>query len=175
MSDDKVQGGTTVSGDLLFAIFFLICTLFLVSQIPWQVQWFSGTKLFAQPAFWPVVSLTGMTVFGLFHMATRFRKDDLRREWLELGYWVLSVEYVIWFMAYVHAVPFAGYLLSTIIFAPLLSYRREYRSAKMLLASAGMGLVTVLFFKSFLSVKIPGGLIYEYLPNGLRTFMIVYF
>ncbi len=175
MSENSGQNQKPVSGDVLFAAFFLILSAYLVSQIPWQVQWFKGTKLFAQPAFWPVVSLAGMLIFALFHFATRFRRDDWGREWAEAAVWTRSVEYVVWFMIYVHAVPLIGYLLSTLIFAPVLAYRRGYRQPKTLLAAAGVGLLTVLFFKSFLPVKIPGGAIYEYLPNGLRSFMIINF
>jgi len=149
--------------------------MFLVSQIPTQVQWFKGTKLFAQPAFWPVVSLTGMLVFGALHFATRVRKDDMRRDWAEAAFWLRSVEYVVWFMIYVHSVPVIGYLLASVIFAPALAYRQGYRSARMVLAAVGMALVTVLFFKTFLSVRIPGGAIYEYLPSAARSFMITYF
>ena len=35
--------------------------------------------------------------------------------------------------------------------------------------------VIVLLFKSFLQVKLPGGRIYEVLPDGLRSFMLTYF
>jgi hypothetical protein len=37
------------------------------------------------------------------------------------------------------------------------------------------GLFIVLIFKTFLEVKIPGGAIYEFLPNTLRSFMILNF
>ncbi|EPJ45233.1 MAG: hypothetical protein OFPI_37520 [Osedax symbiont Rs2] len=38
-----------------------------------------------------------------------------------------------------------------------------------------MGAVaTVVIFKSLLEVKIPGGASYQYLPEGIRNFMIVY-
>jgi len=37
------------------------------------------------------------------------------------------------------------------------------------------GLSIVLIFKTFLEVKIPGGAIYEFLPNTLRSFMILNF
>jgi hypothetical protein len=56
----------------------------------------------------------------------------------------------------------------------LLALRLGY-NARMAAWSAVGGLATVLLFKTFLSVKVPGGAIYEYLPNGLRAFMITYF
>ena len=45
----------------------------------------------------------------------------------------------------------------------------------MLGAAAFTGLGIVLVFKAALSVKIPGGAIYEYLPDTLRNFLIVNF
>jgi hypothetical protein len=38
-----------------------------------------------------------------------------------------------------------------------------------------VALAVVVVFKSFLSVKIPGGAIYEYLPDALRSFFILNF
>ena len=37
------------------------------------------------------------------------------------------------------------------------------------------GIATVVIFKSLLGVKIPGGLVYEYLPGTIRNVMIVRF
>jgi hypothetical protein len=45
----------------------------------------------------------------------------------------------------------------------------------MLSYSVLTALSIVLVFKTFLEVKIPGGAIYEYLPDTLRTFMILNF
>jgi hypothetical protein len=45
----------------------------------------------------------------------------------------------------------------------------------MLLSSVLIALSIVLVFKTFLEVKIPGGIIYEYLPDTLRNFMILNF
>jgi len=172
---ERSKSELAVSGDLLFAAVFLAASVLLISQAPAQVQWFSKTKLFAQPAFWPLLSLTGMVGFGAAHLWTRMRRNDFKRDWAEAAIWLRSVEFVIWFMIYVSLVPLIGYLAATLVFAPLLTFRMGYRGAKPLMAAAVMGLVVVLFFKTFLSVKIPGGAIYEYLPDGLRTLMIIYF
>jgi hypothetical protein len=45
----------------------------------------------------------------------------------------------------------------------------------MLLYSLITALSIVLVFKTFLEVKIPGGIIYEFLPSTLRSFMILNF
>ena len=78
-------------------------------------------------------------------------------------------------MVYVWLVPIVGYLPMTLIIAPLLCYRLGYRDRKILWAAAGVGLTIVVVFKAFLDVKIPGALLYEYLPGGIRNFMILNF
>jgi hypothetical protein len=45
----------------------------------------------------------------------------------------------------------------------------------MMTYAACIGFSIVVIFKSFLEVKIPGGAIYELLPNALRSFFILNF
>ena len=78
-------------------------------------------------------------------------------------------------MVYVFAVPQIGYLLATVIFVTLMALRVGYRGPRMLGIAAATGLGIVLIFKTALSVKIPGGAVYEHLPDALRNFMIVNF
>ena len=78
-------------------------------------------------------------------------------------------------MVYVWLVPNLGYLLSTLIFLPLLTFRAGYKNKKMIFYAMGIGVSIVIIFKSFLEVKIPGGVIYEFLPNALRSFFILNF
>ncbi|MBZ0127893.1 MAG: tripartite tricarboxylate transporter TctB family protein [Rhodobacteraceae bacterium] len=173
MSDkpsNKVQ-----SGDLVFAAIFLVFSVFLLSQLPNQVLWLKKVKLVAQPGFWPAASLIGMVGFGLAHFLSRLRLSDFRREGSEMAVWAKSLEFAVWFMAYVVVVPVVGYLGATLVFSLLLTWRMGYRRPRMLLASIGTGFATVLFFKTMLSVKIPGGMVYEYLPNAWRSFMILNF
>ena len=77
-------------------------------------------------------------------------------------------------MAYVVAVPYVGYLPSTIFFAVILTWRMGYRSRKMLVIAALTAVAIVVTFKSFLQVRVPGGLLYEQLPDGIRSFMLTY-
>lgn len=78
-------------------------------------------------------------------------------------------------MAYVAVVPVLGYLATTIAFTTSLAFRQGYRGVKSLGAAALLGLTIVLVFKTGLSVKIPGGAVYEHLHGPLRNFMIVNF
>ncbi len=162
-------------GDLVFAIAFLIFSALLLSQIGSQTKWVDGTKLFAQPAFWPTVSLVIMSAFAILHLAGSVLSPRIDGRWREIGFWARSLEYALWFMIYVRIVPYVGYLPTTIVFAVLLTLRAGYRSAKMLAASIVAAIVIVVVFKAFLQVKIPGGLVYEQLPDSMRSFMLTYF
>jgi len=161
-------------GDLVFAIVFLVLSAVLLSQLGEQTVWKSRTQLFSQPAFWPAVALMGMTFFAALHCLSSVCSSRVPGRWTELWFWARSIEYALWFMLYVYIVPLVGYLPTTIVFAVLLAWRSGYRSKTMLSGAAFAGIATVLLFKSFLQVKIPGGELYEYLPGALRSFMLTY-
>ena len=162
-------------GDLVVAIVFLVFSVFLLSQIYDQTAYRAGGKLFTQPRFWPAVSLIGMVVFAALHLTGSLLSERLDGRWKEVGLWVASVEYALWFVAYAAVVPFAGYLPTTVIFAVALAFRAGYRSRGALFSAGLAAVVIVILFKSLLQVKLPGGRIYEALPDGLRSFMLTYF
>ncbi len=168
-------------GSLIFASMFLAVALFLLSQLSTQAKFSTKGQLFAEPAFWPAVGVIGMVLFGALHAFSEFgrrsRNRGLRetRSLREIGVWLRSLEYLIWFMVYVVVVPIIGYLPATLVFALALAMRAGYRSRQMLGASALMGVAIVLIFKTMLSVKIPSGALYEYLPVALRSFVMINF
>lgn len=162
-------------GDMVFAILFVAISVFLVSQLGSQTRWIERTKLFSQPAFWPTVSLVSMTCFAILHWIGSICSPRIEGRLAEIGFWLRSIEYALWFLAYVTIVPFLGYLFSTIIFAIILAIRAGYRSKRTIAAAAITGIVVVVVFKSFLQVRIPGGQIYELLPGTMRGFMLTYF
>ncbi|WP_404405115.1 tripartite tricarboxylate transporter TctB family protein [Pelagibacterium halotolerans] len=162
-------------GELLFAILILIIALLLISQIGEQTTWLEGKGWSAQPRLWPLVGLGTMSIFGALHLWWTSRSRRTPGRWREALVWVSSLEYVLWYLIYVASVPYAGYLLSTVVFCLFLTWRAGYRSTRIFLVAALFGLGVVLFFKSALNVKIPGGAIYEYLPASARYFMLRYF
>ncbi|MEM7208097.1 MAG: tripartite tricarboxylate transporter TctB family protein [Pseudomonadota bacterium] len=162
------------AGDLVFAIAFLVVSLILLSQLGEEAKWVKRTKFFAQPAFWPTVSLIGMTLFALLHLVGSAVSQKPGGRKPELLLWIRSLEYALWFLAYVWIVPRLGYLPSTLIFALCLTWRVGYRDKRMFLAAALVAIAIVVVFKAFLQVKIPAGQIYEYLPDGIRNFMLIY-
>lgn len=162
-------------GDIVFSVVFLAFSIFMLSQIGEQTVWKRDTKLFAQPVFWPAVSLGFMCLFAVLHLIGSAVSPRIEGRWSEVALWFKSLEFVVWFLIYVAAVPVIGYLLSTILFGVLLTLRLGYSGLKWVLISTFSAIFVVLLFKAFLQVKVPGGLIYEYLPNGWRSFMLVYF
>ena len=160
-------------GQLIFAIVFFVVALLLLSQIGEQTKWVKRTKFFAQPRFWPAVGLIGMVVFGGLHLWKLPRRRFDRFDYREWRIWFLAIEWVGWFLLYVLLVPIIGYLPTTMIFMPLITWRLGYRDKPMLWVAAIFGTLVVVLFKSLLQVKIPGGLIYEYLPSALRSFFIL--
>ena len=165
-------------GGIIFAGLFLATAVLLLTQLGTETKFSAKTiwskKIFAQPAFWPAVGVGGMVLFGALHVALAWMKRQ-PGETREAVFWLRPLEYLIWFMAYVFAVPLIGYLLATVIFMTALAFRAGYRGPRMLCAAALTGLGIVLIFKTTLSVKIPGGAIYEYLPDTVRNFLIVNF
>lgn len=166
------------SGDTTFNAACLLISLFLFAQMWSQTTWAPGQSFAAQPGFWPRLAVIGMTLFAALNFYISVRDPD-REERLtglgeEVALWLRSIEFALWFMAYVFATPVIGYLAASVLFAVLLAYRVGYRSGKALLWAAVAGSATVLLFKSFLQVKIPGGSIYQLLPDGIRSFFVLY-
>ena len=170
----KPETPSARAGNLTFVALLLLFAAFLLSQIGAETKFSAKGKLFAQPRFWPAIGVGVMVVCGLGHLILSWR-DRLGWGIADVVFWARAVEYLAWFMVYVWAVPIVGYLAATLAFTVLLALRQGYRSAKEISAAALLGLAIVLVFKTGLSVKILGGAIYEYLPDGLRNFMIVNF
>ncbi|MEM1073387.1 MAG: tripartite tricarboxylate transporter TctB family protein [Pseudomonadota bacterium] len=162
-------------GDLVFAVIFLLFSLFLVLNVQSQTTWATNTKLLAQPAIWPYAAVITMVMFSALHLISSLVSPAIEGRWREVGFWIRSVEFAGWFMIYVILVPQLGYLPASVVFAVALTFRVGYRSTGHLLSAAGFGALVVLIFKSLLQVKVPGGALYEVLPDALRSLMLTYF
>lgn len=162
-------------GQLLFALGFLALSALLLAQIGQQTRWIDKTAFFAQPRFWPAVGLGAMVLMGGLHLARLPWRRMTSQDRAEALKWGRAVEYALWFMAYVLFVPLIGYLPTTLIFVPALTWRMGYRRPRMMWLSLLFALAVVIMFKTLLGVKIPGGLLYEYLPGALRGFFILNF
>lgn len=168
--DSKLRNGA-----FSFALLFFTAILFLVLNIDDQTRWVSGKSLTSQPRFWPAVTL-GLTLFFsvIYLLSTLVSrpKFDGGREWLE---WLRALEFAGWFAGYSALVPVAGYLLATLLICGLLALRLGYRSTRQIATALLSGLVIVLFFRVLLGIHIPGGALYEKLPQPLSNFMMNWF
>lgn len=158
---------------------FLLFAVFLAATFTDQVKWFSNLTLFKQPGLWALISVGGMLATALIacvQVFSRRKSPDVRwrADALEFAFWVRACEYLIWFMVYVFAVPFLGYLPCTILFTTLLTLRVGHRSMRWCVRASVFAIVTVVIFRAFLQVKIPGGQIYEWLPSPLSKFLLMY-
>jgi len=174
-SEEERRFKWPIRGQFLFALVFLIAALLLLSQLGDQTRWVKRTKLFAQPRFWPAVAVGGMVLFSALHLWKLPRKRFVRADYVEWRNWLFAIEWVLWFLAYVTVVPILGYLPTTLVFVPILARRMGYRDRTMIWASIGFAVAVVILFKTLLQVKIPGGTVYEYLPDAVRSFFILNF
>ncbi len=162
-------------GELLFCAAILGFSALLLALLTSQTTWLDGKALAAQPRLWPAISLGGMVMFGL---VLWFRTRKLERtpgRWREAALWLRALEYIGWYILYVVGIPIVGYLLATIGFCLFLTWRLGYRSGFALISAFAFALFVVLTFKTAFNVKIPGGALYEYAPDGLRYLLIRYF
>lgn len=162
-------------GDIVFALMFLAFAVFLALNLNTQLKWKAGLALGKQPAFWPTVSVIGMVIFGFLHWLSSALSPRIPGRLIEAQFWLKSFEYAGWFLAYMFLVEQIGYLVSTILLSVCLAFRVGFHNKRTLISMAVFAVAVVLLFKSFLQVKIPGGAVYEYLPDAIRSLALTYF
>lgn len=163
------------AGDLLFAIAFVVFSVCVAASLPSQAQFLGNKTLVAEPGFWPLVGVLMMVGFGIVHLLGTYNAPRLPGRLKEALFWLRSLEYVGWFISYVLIVPIIGYLPATIVLTLLLTLRLGYRSAGILCCAVLFGVTVVLVFKTGLGVRLPAGQIYQYLPDSIRSFVMVNF
>lgn len=90
--------------------------------------------------------------------------------------YLAALEYVAYFVAYTIGVPWIGYLFATVILGVYLTWRLGYRSPRWLLTGFISSVAVVVVFRTLLQIKTPVSIwLYDQLPAGLRTFMLIYF
>lgn len=166
---------TKTSGQVVFVIAGLILTLVLLSQIGTQTEWTDKARnIGSQPRLWPAIALVTMLAGFVIHFRLMRRRKPNALDWVEARRWAEPLEYLLWFLVYVAAVPRLGFLPMSLLFACALTYRLGYRHRIAMWIAALFAVAMVALFKGFLGVNIPGAWIYEYLPASVRTFFLVY-
>ncbi|WP_299726899.1 tripartite tricarboxylate transporter TctB family protein [uncultured Tateyamaria sp.] len=104
----------------------------------------------------------------------RFRQPTALRH--ELTQWARALEYVGWFVAYTALVPVLGYLVATLILGTALPWRLGYRGARWMGICLAASFTIVLIFRTGLQIRTPVNIwLYDQLPQGMETFMQVWF
>lgn len=163
-------------GDMVIAALSLVFSVVLAANLPSQVTFVPDVVLPAQPGFWPAVAVVAMVLFSSLHLIGALVSERIPGRRAELLACIKSLEYAIWFLAYVLLVPKLGYLPSTLLFCMILTLRLGYRGRRWMLAAAVFAVVVVVLFKSVLQVRIPAGQVYDLLPaSPIRTFIMSHF
>jgi hypothetical protein len=173
-----------ITGEKAFAVLMAALSAFLLYSIPDETQWFGGMAVSKQPRLWPAMCIIGLSLFAFSYGLSVWLKaasldhsdqHNISAEVGEMTRWLRPVEFVVYFLTYVMAVPWLGYLLATLAYFLLMTWRMGYRKRSMLWISAATGLLIVLVFKTLLQVKITSGAWYDLLPDSWATFMIINF
>lgn len=161
--------------EIAYAAASLALALVLAALWPLQTSWVAGQPLVRQPGLWPLIAVAGMLIFGAGEAVFAWRRYRAGegRIWPELALWLQSAEFLAWFMAYVLATPWIGYLAATMIFTTLLAFRLGYRG-RLLAFTPLLGAGIVILFKAFLAVRVPGGAVYDLFPQALRNVLVLY-
>ena len=164
--------GQWLYGGLAFAV-----ALFLLASIPFQTSYFEGVPWYKQPRTWPSIAIIGMLLAGLGHFGalSRFQeRDDALPLRDDLSLLAGAFQISLWFLLYIFAVGVFGYLPSSLAFAVFMVWKAGYTDARMYLYAALLSVAIVVVFKGFLKVNIPGGDLYNHLPEAMQRFAKLY-
>ena len=120
------------------------------------------------------------TIINLYESIKQtFKNKSLRlpnRTFYEISEWIKSIEFIFYFLIYTFSISILGYLLSTVIFAILLTYRLGYRSFRWIGISLFVSICIVIIFRTILQIKTPVNIwLYDKFPESLEIFFKIYF
>ncbi|WP_461472645.1 tripartite tricarboxylate transporter TctB family protein [Pararhodobacter sp.] len=162
--------------EIVFAVVSFLIAVALATQWSSQTDWVARQPLSRQPGLWPLIAIVGMLVFGageLIACLIRNRRNGGGDVLAEMGLWARAGEYALWFLVYVLATPWIGYLPATALFMTLLAQRLGYRG-RILWLTPVLALGIVVMFKGVLQVRIPGGAVYDLFPQAIRNVLVLY-
>ena len=177
-------------GDLVFSVIMLGVVLLLLlyfgSESGWEQRKLPQKrfgKILKQAWVGPLLCMAILLPAAIVNLwqSVKKRRRDIRqrvpnRIRYELMMWVKSFEFIAYFLIYTFTISYLGYLLSTLLFAVLLTYRLGYRSRRWMAISLASAFAIVVLFRTILQIKTPINIwLYNQLPAGLETFMKVYF
>lgn len=136
-----------------------------------------------KPAFAPGVALAVLCFANVWTLARQvwqiWRDPPGREEWRGAGRsilaWLLPLEFLAYFAAYVWALGILGYLPATLIFVLGLSWRAGLRSLRWALAGVALSFAMVAVFRWGLGVWMPTPAFYDAFPAPWRSWAIRFF
>lgn len=131
----------------------------------------------------PMLCLMVLVPTALLNLRSSYNEHQWRRRFqqptsakFEFAKYLAALEYVVYFILYTIAVPYLGYLVSTIILGCYLPLRLGYRTPRWVLISFTTSFLSVVLFRTFLQIKTPGNIwLYDQLPIAQKAFMLTYF
>ena len=177
-------------GDLTLSFIFLIFVLFLSLHFNHESGWEDRNldqkrfgKILKQQWVGPLMCmfvLLPSTIINLYESIKQtFKNKRLRlpnRTFYEISEWIKSIEFIFYFLIYTFSISILGYLLSTVIFAILLTYRLGYRSFRWIGISLFVSICIVVIFRTILQIKTPVNIwLYDKFPESLEIFFKIYF
>lgn len=131
----------------------------------------------------PLICLLILVPAALWNLRSAWRAQVWRMRFkqpvgvaYELMQWLRALEYVAWFIAYTALVPVLGYLVATLLLGTALPWRLGYRGMRWMGICLAASFAIVLVFRSGLQIRTPVNIwLYDQLPQGLETFMQVWF
>lgn len=177
-------------GDLLFSLVMLGFVAFLLLNFNAESGWDTRKlpqkrvgKILKQSWVGPLLCMAILVPAVLINVWQSFKKWRRDKRQLvpnrlryELSQWARSLEFIAYFLVYTYAIAYLGYLLSTVIFALLLTYRLGYRGWRWFGKTLATALAIVILFRTILQIKTPINIwLYDQFPQGLENFMKVYF
>ncbi|WP_108836506.1 tripartite tricarboxylate transporter TctB family protein [Tateyamaria sp. Alg231-49] len=140
-------------------------------------------RIIKQGWFAPLVCVCILVPAALWNLQGAWRAHAWRARFKqptavghELLQWLRALEFVAWFVAYTLLVPVLGYLVATLILGTALPWRLGYRGLRWFGICFAASFAIVLVFRSGLQIRTPVNIwLYDQLPQGLETFMQVWF
>ena len=131
----------------------------------------------------PMLCLLVLVPAALANLRASWREARWRKRFAlptdprpEFGKYIAALEFVAGFILYTLVVPVFGYLLSTLIFGCVLTWRLGYRTKFWMGTGFLSSLAIVIVFRTFLQIRTPVSIwLYDRFPPDMRSFMLTYF
>jgi hypothetical protein len=169
---------------LALTIVFTVVTAGLLVLLPFQTR--SGpenagwwTQPWTLPAIVLGVLFLANTVSLLKDIAALRRKAvseaEVAEARKEIVGWFRPIEYFLYFLCYLYALAYLGYLLSTALFIQWLLFRSGLRTSRWRIAGLLAALALTAVFRWGLGIWVPTAELYDLFPDVVRKFLTRWF